>query len=82
MNKVRTFSRTPSKEGISEVFIAGTSYCKMTPEIKHDLKIMLDNYNKYNDMQLRYYNLKKWATILSIGGLFLIWSFLVIYTRP
>ncbi len=76
------FSRVPSREGISQVYIAGTSYCKMTPEVKHDLKIMLDNYNRYNEMSLRYYNLKKWAMISCIGGLFLIWTFLVIYTRP
>jgi hypothetical protein len=82
MDKVKMFSRVPSREGISQVYIAGTSYCKMTPEVKHDLKIMLDNYNRYNEMSLRYYNLKKWAMISCIGGLFLIWTFLVIYTRP
>lgn len=76
------FSRVPSKEGISDVYLAGSMYSTMDDETKHDLKIMLDNYNRYNTLALKHYNLKKWATISFVTGLFFIWAFLVIATRP
>lgn len=75
-------SRVPSKEGISGVYLAGSTYSPMDSETKHDLKIMLDNYNRYNALALKHYNLKKWATISFVTGLFFIWAFLVIATRP
>lgn len=76
------YSRKPSREGISEVFLAGTSYTPMDAETRHDLKIMLDNYNRYNDLAIRHYSLKKWATISFIVGMFFIWAFLVLATIP
>lgn len=76
------YSRIPSKEGISEVFLAGTSYTHMDDETRHDLKIMLNNYNRYNDLAIRHYSLKKWATISFVVGMFFIWAFLVLATIP
>jgi len=76
------YSRNPSKEGVSEVFLAGSSYTPMDDETRHDLKIMLDNYNRYNDLAIRHYSLKKWATVSFVMGLFFVWAFLVLATIP
>ena len=82
MNDRMNYSRKPSKEGVSQVYFADIAYTPIDNEMKHDLKIMLDNYNRYNDLMIRHYNLKKWATISFVVGLFFIWAFLVLATRP
>jgi len=82
MDSERVFSRKPSNENIHSVYLAGSSYTHMDDETKHDLKIMHDNYNKYNDLMLRHYHLKKWATVLSVLGMFFIWAIIVLAVRP
>lgn len=83
MSSERVLSRAPSREGLSGVYLAGSSYTSLeTKEAKDDFKVMLYNYNKYDELLLKHYNLKKWATISCILGLFFIWAFLNLSINP